>query len=201
MSPIEQLNRDLFLQINGGANSPVWLVRVAIATADYLIWLIPSLLLGLWLLGGQARRSVALKACAVALLGVVANQAIGVIWPHPRPFVLGLGHTWIPHAPDSSFPSDHLVVIAGVGLTLLLDGMPGLGVVVLLAGAAIAWARVFVGVHFPLDMVGALLVAAAVYLAMTPLWRSIGQPVTTAVERPYLRASNWLLAVGRKNKA
>ena len=108
MNKIEALNRALFLDINGSADTPAWLVQAAIGIADYVIALIPLLLVGLWLRGDHARRSVAIKACLVALLGVAANQAIGAVWPHPRPFMIGLGHTWIQHAADSSFPSDHL---------------------------------------------------------------------------------------------
>ena len=110
MNKIETLNRALFLDINGSADTPAWawLVQAAIGIADYVIALIPLLLVGLWLRGDHARRSVAIKACLVALLGVAANQAIGAVWPHPRPFMIGLGHAWIQHAADSSFPSDHL---------------------------------------------------------------------------------------------
>jgi undecaprenyl-diphosphatase len=92
----------------------------------------------------------------VALLGVAANQAIGALWPHPRPFMIGLGHAWMPHAADSSFPSDHMTVFAGVGLTLLFDGAVGWAILALLVGASVAWARVFLGVHFPPDMAGAV---------------------------------------------
>jgi membrane-associated phospholipid phosphatase len=44
------------------------------------------------------------------------NQAIGLVWQHPRPFMAGIGHAWISHATDSSFPSDHTTVSFGVAL-------------------------------------------------------------------------------------
>lgn len=100
MTQIEAFNRALFLHINGGDGTPAWLIQAAIGIADNLIYLIPLLLVGLWLWGDHARRSVAIKACLVALLGVAANQAIGALWSHPRPFMIGLGHAWMPHAAD-----------------------------------------------------------------------------------------------------
>ena len=39
-------------------------------------------------------------------------------------------------------------------------GVRGTAVAILLLGVAIAWARIFVGVHYPLDMAGALVVSA-----------------------------------------
>lgn len=185
MNEIETFNRTLFLHINGGEGTPAWLLQAAIGMADGLIYLIPPLLLGLWLWGDRTRRSVALKACLVALLGVAANQAIGAVWPHPRPFMIGLGHAWIPHAADSSFPSDHMTVFAGIGLTLLFDGAAGWGAVTLLIGLCVAWARVFLGVHFPLDMGGAVVVAGVVYVAVSPVWRKTAIPCTNLAEKLY----------------
>lgn len=185
MSDLEAFNRVLFLHVNGGDGTPAWLVQAAIGMANYPIYLIPLLLLGLWLWGDHARRSLAIKACMVAMLGVAANQAIGAVWPHPRPFMTGLGHAWMPHAADSSFPSDHMTVFAGVGLTLLFDGAAGWGVITLLVGLCVAWARVFLGVHFPLDMAGAVGVATVAYGVVTPLWCMAGELIAGLTERLY----------------
>ncbi len=184
---IEAFNQSLFLYINGNADAPVWMVHAAVGMADYLIGLVPLLLLGLWLWGGHAHRAAALKAFLVTLLCLAVNQAIGALWPHPRPFMIGLGHTWIPHAADASFPSDHMTVFAGIGLTLLFEGVTGWAVATLLIGLCVAWARVFLGVHFPLDMAGSVLVAGAVYASMTPLWRKFGEPIIHVAERLYRR--------------
>lgn len=198
MNELETINRTLFLHINGGEGTPAWLVQLAIGIADDLIYLVPLLLVGLWLWGDHARRSVTLKACLVAMLGVAANQAIGVIWPHPRPFMVGLGHTWITHAADSSFPSDHMTVFAGVGLTLLFDGAVPWAVATLLIGIGVAWARVFLGVHFPLDMAGAVGVAALAYAVVSPVWCKTSAPITEFGERLYRQlfakpiAAGWL---------
>ncbi len=183
MQEIEAFNRSLFLQINGDEGSPAWLVTAASGIADSLIYLIPALLLWMWLCGDEARRSLAIKACLVATLGVGANQIIALLWQHPRPFMIGLGHAWLRHAADSSFPSDHMTVFAGVGVSLLLDGATTPAIVTLLAGLCVAWARVFLGVHFPLDMVGAVVVAGVACLVVTPLWRYAGQPVTNLAQR------------------
>ena len=185
MNEIEAFNRTLFLQINGGDGTPAWLIQVAIGIADDLIYLIPLLLLGMWLWGDSTRRSQAIKACLVTLLALGTNQVIGLVWTHPRPFMLGLGHAWMYHAAESSFPSDHMTVFAGIGLTLLFGGAFWLAAAILTMGLAVAWARVFLGVHFPLDMVGAVAVAGVAYVVILPLWRMAGDTLTNLAERLY----------------
>lgn len=195
MDQIEQLNRSWFLIINGAQGTPNWLVNLMIAIGDYLIYLIPLVMLWMWFWGDTVLRSLVLKACLVAFLGVGANQVIALVWQHPRPFVVGLGHVWLVHASDSSFPSDHATVFAGVGLSLLFGGAGGLAGLVLMAGLLVAWARVFLGVHFPLDMLGAVIVAAVAHTVVVPIWRVVAVPVTALAERVYRRLFAWPISV------
>lgn len=185
MNEIEAWNQALFLRINGEIGTPTSVVNMAIVMGVYLMYLIPALLLVLWLMGNEARRNLVIKSFLVAMLGVGMNQVISLLWQHPRPFMAGLGHAWIPHVADSSFPSDHMTVFAGVGLTLLFDGALWIGLATLMAGLCIAWARVFLGVHFPLDMLGAVGVAVCAYLVVSPLWRRAGRAITRMAERLY----------------
>ncbi len=185
MNKIEAFNQSLFLWINAGVDTPSWAVDTAIVLADDLVYLIPVPLFVLWLWDDGARRNQAIKACLVTLLALGANQLIGLVWLHPRPFMIGLGHAWVPHSADSSFPSDHMTVFAGIGLTLLFSGAFRLAAAVLTTGFAVAWARVFLGVHFPLDMVGAVAVAGVAYVAISPLWRMAGDTFTNLTERLY----------------
>src|SRR5260370_10835711 len=163
MNTLEAFNEALFLLINGTPATPAWLVGMAMLIADYVIYLIPLLLAGMWLWGSEAQRSLAIRACLVAMLGVGANQLIGLVWQHPRPFMIGLGHTFLPHAPDSSFPSDHATVFAGIALTLLLGGARWLGGLTLLAGVSVALARASLRAHFPLHMLGPAAAASLAY--------------------------------------
>ena len=175
MYKLEQLNQILFLRLNARPHAEGVLPKFAALVADDLIYAIPLMLLVMWLWGGGHERSIALKALAVTLIALGVNQLLAILWPHPRPFMMGLGHTFIAHASDSSFPSDDSTVFAGIGLTFVLSGCRvAVGWGVLLLGLAVAWARIYLGVHFPLDMVGAVAVALSVYLAITPLWHRFG---------------------------
>lgn len=185
MEQIEMLNRALFLKINAAPDTASWAIRAAKLVADGFIYAIPALLLIYWLWGGEGKRSLALKAFLVAMLGVGINQLIGLAWQHPRPFMIGLGHAWAPHAADSSFPSDHMTVFVGIGISLLFGGEILAGGLTLAIGLAVAWSRVFLGVHFPLDMLGSFGVAFLSHALILPIWRRVGNSVTTFIEMPY----------------
>jgi undecaprenyl-diphosphatase len=158
---MESLNQTLFLWLNAPEHPGTLTSMVAILLAEWFIWTIP-LLIGIgWLRGSESTRKAMLVATASGLLGLLVNQLIGLAWTHPRPFMIGLGHTLIPHVADSSFPSDHLTLWWAVALSLVLQGGPrNAGITLTLLGVPIAWARIYLGVHFPFDMLGAVVVAA-----------------------------------------
>lgn len=157
---MEKLNEALFLLINASAHPNPLLFAIAKLCADYLIWLVPLALLIGWSRGKDTTRKLMLEAAAAGFAGLLINQGIGLIWQHPRPFMIGLGHTLIPHVADSSFPSDHLTLLWAVSFSFLMHQRPrSAGAILAMLGLPVAWARIYLGVHFPLDMVGAAIVA------------------------------------------
>lgn len=182
---MEALNHALFLQINAAPTLPHWLIAVSLLIANALIFAVPLTLAGMWLASGDKRREAALRAAFVASIALGINQLIGMVWYHPRPFVIGLGHTFMPHAPDSSFPSDHVTLLSAVACTLLYNRQRLPGALVLGIAIAVAWARVFVGVHYPFDVIGAACVGWVVYLLTAPLWKRIGAPLSRMVIDAY----------------
>lgn len=197
MHNLEQLNQILFLRMNARLDTEGWHLRLAAFVADDFIYAIPLVLLALWFWGGNRERNIALKAVAVTFVALGINQLLAMLWPHPRPFMMGLGHTFIAHASDSSFPSDHATVFAGIGLTLVFAGRRiAIGWGVLLLGLAVAWARIYLGVHFPLDMVGAAAVALSVYLPISPFWHRFGDALASWGNSIYRKLLAWPIAMG-----
>jgi undecaprenyl-diphosphatase len=186
MNTFEIHNQAYFLRLNADLTTAAWKLNIAAVMADYLIYLIPLILVSLWCWGSESQRAVALKACIVALVALGINQVLGIVWPHPRPFMMGLGHTFIQHASDSSFPSDHATVFSAIGLTFVFANIRSkAGWLILLLGVCVAWARIFLGVHFPFDMVGAVGVVGAVWLGISPIWRLAGERITDQALRLY----------------
>lgn len=186
MTTLETLNQTAFLHLNADLSTPAWKVNIAIVAAEYLIYLIPMVLVGLWFWGSALQRELALKACIVAVVALGINQILGTVYPHPRPFVIGLGHTFITHASDSSFPSDHATIFLALGLTLVFANVrSAAGWTTLFFGTYVAWARIFLGVHYPLDMAGAVAVVGAVCLIINPIWSRVGEKATAQGAKVY----------------
>ncbi len=153
---METFNQTLFLYLNAPANAGALVLAVTRVLAEDLIWVVPVGLLIGWLCGGDAIRKTMLQATSASILALAFAQLIGLVWPHPRPFMIGLGHRYLSHVPDASFPSDHLTLWWAVSFSLLTcRQLRAAGVAMSLLGLPIAWARVYLGVHFPMDMAGA----------------------------------------------
>lgn len=157
---MNDLNHSIFLLMNAQAQPNFLVLWVAKFFAIYVIYLVPLSLLAGWFWGAEGRRKLMLEAVASGLLGLLMSQIIALVYFQPRPFVLGLGQQLLAHAPNASFPSDHLTLLWAVSFSLLLHPRSRMmGAVLALLGLAVAWGRIFLGVHFPLDMLGAAVVS------------------------------------------
>lgn len=157
---MESLNQHLFLLINASESAPTIVVALARAIATWSVLLTFVLAAALWIWGRSSRRGALLVGGVAVLLGLSSNFIISMAWFHPRPFMVGLGHQLLPHASETSFPSDHATFILSFGLGLLLTCQRrGVGLGVITLGFLTAWARVYLGVHFPNDMLGSLVIA------------------------------------------
>ncbi len=138
---MERLNDTLFLMLNASALPTPPVFGLAVFFAQYLILTVPVAMGLLWLRADEAQRRSLIAAAMAGAIGLAVNQAIGWVWQHPRPFVVGIGHTYLAHGADTSFPSDHLTLIWSVACALLLDNRTrtvGIAVALMdMAGSAI----------------------------------------------------------------
>lgn len=165
----------LFAAINSLAGHWHGLDLLMIALANDSVVVFALYLLLLWFVPGPAadhrrRRLLALRALLTAALGLAVAGVIGRIVGRPRPFVAEPGaRRLIAHAPDNSFPSDHGTLETALTYGLRRAGpvvFPLFGLLTLLTMVA----RVYVGVHYPGDMVGACLVGLGSGLLVDFAW-------------------------------
>jgi undecaprenyl-diphosphatase len=155
------LNNHLFLLLNASATASPIGVMLAEFIASELIYAIPIVLLALWIWSEPGKRAGLFSTAIASVLALGANQLVGLIWYEPRPFMIGLGHTLLAHGPENSFPSDHTTFILTVGFALITTrAAPTWGKLVSISGALVAWARIYLGLHFPVDMLASALIAS-----------------------------------------
>jgi len=167
---LETFNRNLFLSINADPATAAWLLEIARVLAKDTLYLLPLLLIALWFKG---YRSLAVKSVLVMLVSLAIGTIAGMIWIHQRPFVLGIGHQYLDHKPTTSFPSHHATIFAAIAFTLLTSPLRLLGMIVLAFGILASWARIYLGIHFPLDILGGFAIAALGYFIVSLFWNKI----------------------------
>ncbi|EDT43643.1 undecaprenyl-diphosphatase [Burkholderia ambifaria] len=163
---MQNVNLTLFSAINAGAAPHPGVARLAIFAADWLVYALPAMLLLTWIFGERPTRRQAIEAGVGTCAALALAQVLGHFWFSPRPFMAGVGTQLIPHVPDSSFPSDHMTFAWSLAVGMMLARTTRLtGFVMAAMAVAIAWGRVYAGVHWPFDMAGGVLVGTAGALA------------------------------------
>jgi undecaprenyl-diphosphatase len=158
---LENLNYTWFALINAAPDASPQSISMATFLSDKVVFIVALGMIIAWVRKSVAFRFVLLDAVVSIFLALIFSWVIGAIWYHPRPFEIGLGQKFMEHATDSSFPSDHATLLFSVALPLLAQTISRTwGMAVLALTLSVAWARVYLGVHFPFDMIGALIVAA-----------------------------------------
>jgi undecaprenyl-diphosphatase len=156
---ISDPNLILFHIINGIAGGNNLLDNAMIFAAQYLIFIFGVYLIYLWFVKSKYRQDV-LFAGYGALLGLGINFIITLFYFHPRPFMIPTGILLIAHAPETSFPSDHTTLMFAISLMFLtFRELRSKGTILFVLSIISGIARVYVGVHFPMDIAGSLFVA------------------------------------------
>ncbi len=163
------MNESILDFINGFAGRSSLLDSAGRFGANDLIYVLGAFLLALGVRELLRDRRSAIRIGVTAVFAVGASLVIGVIiahfWYEARPFVTYPETVkLVSHAADASFPSDHSLV-AGAAATVALLAWPRWGIVAAVLAILIAVSRVFVGIHYPGDVAGGLLIGAICALA------------------------------------
>ncbi|MDQ2668521.1 MAG: phosphatase PAP2 family protein [Gemmatimonadota bacterium] len=149
----------LFHWINGFAGRWASLDLLMIGTTRYSPIIFAVVLLACWARWRPAWQRGAALAGVAALLALGFGQLGNLIFPRARPFVVTAATVLVPHAGDSSFPSDHAILAFAVTIVLATVNRT-LGAMLGAFGMLVLISRVFVGAHYPTDVIGGAAVGA-----------------------------------------
>ena len=167
---LSELNLSLFSWINASPEASNTSIHFAIFIANDLLYCMILLFAWFWLRGNYDTKKQILKAFIFTSIAILISQCISHVYYHPRPFVMEVGRTLIYHAPNGSFPSDHMLIFSSIAFSYLFSAQRKVGASLLIMAWLVAWSRVYLGVHFPLDMLGAFLLAFALNFFGLKLW-------------------------------
>ena len=179
MTSLRSLDDRLLVDANGFARHTPWLHGLVLGYATYGVVLFGVLLVVALLrsrTGDDRGLAAAGWASLATLIAVGINQPVGRVFAEARPY------TTHPHllvlasrSSDFSFPSDHAVMAGAAAAGLWLVSRR-LGVIAVVAALVMAFARVYIAAHYPWDVVGGLVLGAAVSLLG---WALLGRLLTS----------------------
>ncbi|MEU9115903.1 phosphatase PAP2 family protein [Streptomyces sp. NPDC048483] len=191
---------DVLDGINGLAKeAPHWVNRAMEYIGEYgiIAGLAVLCLIAWW---GARRKSDAPAAVAglvwaplAAGIALLANIPIRAFVERPRPFKDHAGlEVLIPGKSDYSFVSDHATLTMAVGVGLFVASRK-YGLIGIALALAEGFCRVYMGVHYPTDVVGGFALGTAVALLLAPVAQALLVPLMTAIGRSRVGGIAWLV--------
>lgn len=167
---LTELNLSLFEWINASSHASDWMIHFAIFIANDLFYIMVLFFAFFWLRGNFQVKKQIIKAFIFTCTALLISQIISHGFYHPRPFMMDVGRTLIYHSPNGSFPSDHMLIFSSIAFAYFFSAKRSIGVMLMAIAWLVAWSRVYLGVHFPLDMLGAFFLAFILNYFGLALW-------------------------------
>ena len=160
------MNESIFRFINNFAGQWPWLDAMALFCAEYLMYVLLLVVVAYTISNYWRWRDLAIVAIGSALVArLVVAQSIKILYDHPRPYwVLENVNLFLAKETESSFPSGHVIFVFALAAGVYLYNKNA-GRWFLSAAMLVGVARVFVGVHWPYDIIaGAVLGVSTAYV-------------------------------------
>jgi undecaprenyl-diphosphatase len=187
----DSLDYDLFRAINGWAGRSQAVDALVVACAKFLPVAFALALVGLWLTWRPTNQRAAFLAGTSALVALGIGQLIGIAFPRPRPYLTHQANLLISPTADTSFPSDHATLGFAVAV-LVWRYNHRAGTVLLLLALVLAFARIFVGAHYPSDVLGGAALGTLTSMAIAALSES--SPLRNWLNAFFALLARWRLA-------
>ncbi|MFB6766711.1 undecaprenyl-diphosphatase [Bacillus altitudinis] len=174
------MNYELFKVIHGMAHHSEFLDQAMIFITKKAILVYALVLLICWFLGNHKFKKHVFFSGVTGIVALIVNFAITLFYYEERPFVAHKVDTLIPHSADASFPSDHTTGALALSLAIRSRNKK-LGNMLLVFGLLTGFSRIWVGHHYPFDVLGSLIVSIVVVFIMNKLWKFFDSPIDRIV--------------------
>jgi undecaprenyl-diphosphatase len=167
------LNTDLLFTIHGWAGNGAVDAVMKFAAGALIVgsFVILAVVCGRELMTRHFDRVI--KVGAALALALVVSRVAAELFPEQRPFTTHSDlHPLVTHDPGQSFPSDHSLAAFGIAFAVGAFISLRWGAALLALAMVIGVARVYVGVHYPGDVLGSALIAAIAVAAVVLVSRT-----------------------------
>lgn len=159
---MQALNTELFQVLGAGFSPTPALLALAQLLAQAGVWVVMGLLLGA-VIRKPARAAECIAALLLAGCATLLAHQLAKWIGSPRPFMVELSPVYVAHAARAGFPSTHASALGALCCFLLLTARwRPVSFLVVVASLAIGWSRIYLGLHFPLDILGGFVLGAVI---------------------------------------
>ncbi|WP_342502056.1 undecaprenyl-diphosphatase [Bacillus sp. FSL W7-1085] len=166
-------NEGLFRWVNQLSIDHVYMNPIFIGLAEYTVLLAALLCLFIWFQNrSRYNRAMVLSAGLTFILAELLGKVAGLFYSNQQPFAeLNQVNLLIEKEVNNSFPSDHTIFIFSICIVFWLFHKRR--IYWLFIACAVGFSRIWVGVHYPFDvLVGAMIAClTAVTVVYLPLFQ------------------------------
>lgn len=156
------MNMEFFRLINDLANKNAVFDKMMIFISKDVHYIFMAITALVFILGAikknEEYRKISVSTCIIAAINLTLSFAIGIVYYEDRPFVNNKVNLLIAHTKNASFPSNHAAGTMSVALGLGKYNKI-LGIIMAVISIMVGFSRVYVGNHYPLDVIGAYIMA------------------------------------------
>ncbi|MBT2660051.1 undecaprenyl-diphosphatase [Bacillus sp. ISL-45] len=139
-----------------GHNRPVDLLMIFVSNRIRYVYILITALL---LFKNRHNKRIAIETGSSVFISLVIQFFIKIFYYRPRPFKKRRVGILIPSKNDSSFPSKHTILAFAASTTLLMFHRK-LGILMTWLSALTGFSRIWVGHHYPSDIIGSALIGS-----------------------------------------
>lgn len=179
------INSMIFNAINGFANHNIILDKLMIVFSNYVPDIFMAVLAVTYIIGIVAKnekmRVITIDTFVITILNLFLSFAIGAFWYVPRPFVNNKVNLLIPHTIDASFPSDHAIGTMSIAVGINKWNKV-YGRLLIMLSILVGISRVFVGHHYPSDVIGGYVIVFVTSFLYDRFLKNIVQTIYFKIE-------------------
>ncbi|PEA06322.1 undecaprenyl-diphosphatase [Bacillus cereus] len=155
-----QLNIDAFRAINDLGKQYSFLNSTMIFLAEYMVYFLGLIIIAYWFTRSRKNKMMIIQALIAFVTAEIIGKLAGKFYLNYQPFVvLPDVNKLVNHAVDNSFPSDHTILFFSICFSFWLVRKKT-GWLWLVLAFCVAISRIWVGVHYPFDVVTGALVGS-----------------------------------------